>query len=152
MCGHLGVRLADKAAALSFQMGAQGLMVFDNAVMHDGNLALHISMGMGVAVRGFAVGGPAGVADTQASRQRMRLSQRFQRRNASRAFAYANAAVSQHGDACAVVSPVFQSPQPVQQNGLRILRANITYDSAHAFPSLTAAPAAAALADRPDSR
>ena len=128
---HLGIRLADKLAALLQQMTAQLHVIFNDAVMHHRQRALHIHMRVRVQVAGLAVGGPAGVADAEAARKGRSGGQFFQLGDAPRAFAHADLAFFQHGDARAVIPPVFQALQPVQQNRLRLSISDVTNNSAH---------------------
>ena len=40
-------------------------VIFNDAVVHQGNAAVFADMGVGVGIVGLTVGGPAGVADAQ---------------------------------------------------------------------------------------
>lgn len=44
------------------QLGLDGLVIFDNSVMDQGQQTVVPKMGVGVAVVGFTVGGPTGMA------------------------------------------------------------------------------------------
>ena len=71
----LGVGLAGKYIALGLQLGTQGFVVLDDAVVHQGHACRCIGighggdagamaeMGMGIAHRRLAVGGPAGMGN-----------------------------------------------------------------------------------------
>ena len=60
---HLGVGVREEGDARRLQLLPQAAVVFDDAVLHHRQLAAAIEMGVGVALLGPAVGGPAGVAD-----------------------------------------------------------------------------------------
>ena len=59
----LGVGLRAEDAAFAEKVGAQRLVVLDDAVVDDGDVARAVGVGMGVLERGPAVGSPAGVGD-----------------------------------------------------------------------------------------
>ena len=59
----LRVGVAAENVALGLELAFEGGVVFDDAVVDDGDRAVAAEMGMGVDVGGAAVGGPAGVAD-----------------------------------------------------------------------------------------
>ena len=63
----LRVRIGFKGLAHGLQVFLQDQVVFDDAVMYHADLAVGRHMGVGVFVRGRAVGGPAGMADAQAA-------------------------------------------------------------------------------------
>ena len=61
---RFGVRLGLEHVTVLFQLLAQEQIILDNAVMHNGNLAVRAAkVRMGVAVGRAAVGCPAGVPD-----------------------------------------------------------------------------------------
>ena len=61
----LGVGLGDELVALGDELGLEGEVVLDDAVMHHDERAGAVAMGVGVLLGGAAVGGPAGVADAE---------------------------------------------------------------------------------------
>ena len=67
MDDDLGVGFGLEEVIVALQFGLQVLIVLDDAVMDDGNLAR--GMGMGVVLGRAAMGGPAGVADADGAGQ-----------------------------------------------------------------------------------
>ncbi len=63
---HLRVRVGGEVDALAHQVLLELHVVFDDAVVDQGDPAVLADMGVGVDVIGLPVGGPAGVADAQA--------------------------------------------------------------------------------------
>ncbi len=57
----LGVGIGGEDIALGAQFAAQGFVIFDDAVVHDGNAARYVRVG--IAFAGNAMRGPAGVGD-----------------------------------------------------------------------------------------
>ena len=70
MHNDLGIRLTFKMIALFHQLFPQRHIVFDDTVMHHSKAAVVADMGMGVDIRRRSVGGPAGVSNTRAPRQK----------------------------------------------------------------------------------
>ena len=60
---HLRVRLRGKLKAGALQFLPQQLVVFNDAVVHQGDFAAHV--GVGINLTGNAVGGPAGVGNAR---------------------------------------------------------------------------------------
>ena len=58
-----GVGLGGELVAFLDELLLQGEVVFDDAVVHDDDLAGAVAMGVRVLFGGAAVGGPAGVTD-----------------------------------------------------------------------------------------
>lgn len=56
----------------------QGAVIFDDAVMDQGQAAGAVGVGVGVRVAGDAVGGPAGVADADVAGQGLFPDEVFQ--------------------------------------------------------------------------
>ena len=63
----LGIGVAVEADALAFELALERGVVFDDAVVDDGDLLAVAEVRMGVAVVGGAVRGPACVADAGAA-------------------------------------------------------------------------------------
>ena len=66
---HLGVRLGLEGDAQLLQMFLDFQIVFDDAVVDNGNTAVFADMGVGIDVVGFPVSGPTGMADAQVALQ-----------------------------------------------------------------------------------
>ena len=62
--GHFGIRGGDESVALGLQIKAQLGGVLDDAVVNDGDFAVHTGMRMCVHIARLAVGGPTRMADT----------------------------------------------------------------------------------------
>ena len=132
MHNDLGVGLAPEYEALALKLVAQRGIVFDDAVVDDGEFAVGGHMRVCVGVGGRAVGRPAGMADAGKAGQQ-RAVFRFFRKSVDMAGSldHMQLAVFLYGDACAVISAVFQLAQPVQQQRRRGLGAGKSYDSTH---------------------
>ena len=63
MGNHLSVSVGLEDVAFGLQALPQFAIVFDDAVLHHGNAASHIPVGVGVVFFRLAVGGPAGMAN-----------------------------------------------------------------------------------------
>ena len=137
MDDHLGVRLAQKDAAAGRELLAQGRVVFDDAVVDDGELAVVADVGVGVQVSGRAVGGPAGVAYAGVPGQVRAAVRLFtQCLDAPAGLGELQPGLAHDGETCRVVAPVFQGLQPLQQHRRRLAPACEADDSAHirSFP------------------
>jgi hypothetical protein len=121
MGDHFGIGIGDKAIAGGDQFVLEFLVIFDDAVMHHRHRIV-AEVGMGVALAGFAVGGPAGVGDAQrpahrfllqAFRQHLHLADRAQ----TGATGYP---AVQGDDTRRVIAAIFQPPQPFEQDGVTL--------------------------------
>ena len=143
-----GVRLAGKAVARGLQPGAQLLVVFDDAVVHQGDAALailrphlcavrpHAEVRVRVVHRGRAMRGPAGVGNAGVALQALGLALAGQVGHAGNAAHAAQAACrirrrGLHGHAAGVVATVFQPLQALHQHGNDVARGNRADDAAH---------------------
>ena len=111
-------------------------MIFNDAVVNDRNIALHIRMRMGVQVAGLAMGGPAGVPNAQRARQGMLRQPLTKVVQAPLCLGHAKLSRLHDRHARAVIPAIFQVRQAVQQNVLRIFRTNVANDAAHAVEFL----------------
>ena len=127
---HLGVRLALKGDALGHQVGLQGAVILDDAIVDDAHTGGGV--GMAVHIAGFAVGGPAGVSDAaEALGQALCLQLAAEHFQPSLALDDVDAALQRQRNACGVIPTIFQLFQPVQQHFLRTALSRITYDATH---------------------
>ena len=135
--GHLRIGGGVEAVALPGQLFPQLLIVFDNAVVNGHHIAVIGAMGVGIVLAGFAVGGPAGVADAAGARQGQTvvglLRQRFQPALGFHHL-YRIGSVP-NGQTGGVVAPIFQTGQPLQQDGGSRLMAGKTNNSTHSASS-----------------
>ncbi len=118
--------------ALGQQPVFQRAEVFDHAVVNHGDRAISAEMGMGVAIGGRSMRGPAGVAHADFARDRMPPELFDQSVDAAGTFGDLQPAAADGGDARAVIAAVFQSPQSLDQKIDGITPADITHDSTHA--------------------
>src|SRR5205807_8454182 len=101
---------------------------------HD--LAGAVTMRMSVLFRGAAMRGPARVSDAPAAFQRLEANRFFQ--VAQLAFRTAHLqrsaiSIAANGNACGVISAIFQASEALNNDGHNPLFAYVTYDSAHKF-------------------
>jgi hypothetical protein len=113
---HLGVGVAGHLDAGGLQIRAQTREVFDDPVVHHGDLPGRLGVRVRIAVRRAAVGGPTGVPDTGPTGQSMRarIQATLQIGQHTRFLGDAQTTQPvQDGDARGVVSAVFQATQPI---------------------------------------
>ena len=117
--------------AARLQRAAQLEKIFDNAVVHKHYALARAKVRVGVALRGFAVRGPARMPNAGAALQRLGAHKRLQPFQFARFTPHRDGAVFQHGQAGGVVAAVLQPAQPVQNDGGGGLAANVSDDSTH---------------------
>ena len=127
-----------KLVAFFDQLLLQADVVLNDAVVHDDDLAGAVAMRMSVLFRGAAVGGPARVADAIGAIERLQADHLFQ--VAQLAFGAAHLQPCHH---CR--QPRFRpshtrdipASQAVDNDRNHPLLADVTYNSAHNFLTLT---------------
>ena len=62
MCGHLRIGFAEAFDTFSTERFGERLVIFDDSVVNEGELAAIGEMGVGVEISGASVSGPACVA------------------------------------------------------------------------------------------
>ena len=127
----LGVGLGQEGVPLADQLVPEGLVILDDAVMHQRQLAGLVEVGMGVFIGHAAVGGPAGVADADGAPRRVLEDEAGQVRDPPHALARVDRAVMEGRHAGRVITAVLEPPQPVQQDGRRFRLADIADNAAH---------------------
>ena len=127
---HLAVGVAGEHPALGLQFGLQLGEVLDDAVVHHRHTAGDVRVG--VAFGRGAVGGPAGVADAGLGAQRLALQHRLQFAQLARRAAALQHAVHLGGDAGAVITPVFEALEALDQATRHGGLADDSDDAAHA--------------------
>ena len=75
---RLGVGLGPELDPLSFEVGAHRGVILDDAVVDQGEAAGRVDMGVGVAVGGGPVGGPAGMGDADRAGDRLAVEPGFE--------------------------------------------------------------------------
>ena len=108
----LGVGFGDELVALRGQLALQLEIVFDDAVVDDDDAAGAVAVGMGVLFGWAAVRGPARVADAEGAVERMVAQDVFEISQLAGGAPKLErvAAGLTHGDACRVVTAVFEAP------------------------------------------
>ena len=140
----LGVGLAREPGAPGGEILPERAEVLDDAVVHDRDAARDV--GMGVGLRGRAVGRPACVADARTAPGRGGLAELvLEIDELAPGAPPVDGAVDQRRDAGGVVAPVFQPAQAVDEEPRRVGMADDPDDAAHGsvFPSRRRAVAAA---------
>ena len=130
MSDDLGIRFAREVHPVGDQLFAKLKVVFDDAVVHDRNVA--DGMGVGVGFVGAPVGRPSSVPEAELSHE-WSLTQGFSKvaQFADRTHDFDRLAVV-HGQPRRVIAAVFQPPKPVQQYRRRFTTAYVPDDSTHA--------------------
>ena len=140
---HLGVGVAGKRSALAGEIGAEGGVVFDGAVVdEDDPLAVGGLGGVGVCVLlgDLAVGGPAGVGDAGPAVAGLWVSglirqHLFEDADASDAACDADAGGRLHRDSRRVVAAIFQPLEPLNQEGRSFVWSDVSDNATHTqFP------------------
>ncbi len=126
----LGVGLAGEFIAALLQFGAQLVVVFDDAVVHQRN-AVAAEVRVRVVYFGCAVRGPARVGDAGAGSNAILGHAGFQLGHAGSAARALELAALVHRHATAVVAAVFQALQAFDQDGDDVAVADRADDAAH---------------------
>ena len=133
MRDHLGVCLAGERMTALRELGAQLLVVLDDAVEHDGHAPRAVVVRVGVLVAGPAVRRPARVAEPDRGlRRSLSAARREQRVQVADGAHRLEAAVLHEDDACRVVAAVLKPLQAVEDDGLARASPGVAYDAAHA--------------------
>ena len=96
--------------------------------MNNGDIAGAVKVRMGIRLRWRPVRCPPGVANAELTAEPWRRF--FQRLYSDGIFTYLNATV-RCGYAAGVITTVLEPPQAIEEYGLSLLTANVTYDAAH---------------------
>ena len=128
-CHGLGVGLGFKSDPVFGQFGAQFAVVFDDAVMHNGDRAGLVRVG--VVDRWRTMGGPASVANPGFARQRVMDQQVTQVDQLAYRPATPQRPVIHSGNAGAIISAIFQPFQRFNQNRGDLMLPQNTYNSTH---------------------
>ena len=137
MDDDLRVRLTMEPEPLGLQHLAQLHEVFDDAVLHDGELAVVAHMRVGVRLRRRAVRCPARMAEADIAVKIatvMRFGQQIL--DLAAGLGKLNRAAVEHGDAGRVITAVFELLQPFEKDRRSLLRADVSNDSTHSQFSL----------------
>src|SRR5690606_3682602 len=121
MGDDFGIGLAFELVAGGAQFAAQFVVVFDDAVVHQGNARLAAvlarEMGLGVVGGRCAMGGPAGMGNAGEAGQLFLLDFALELGHALGAARAAQGAIHVYGHAAGVIAAVFEAFKAFDQNG-----------------------------------
>ena len=109
----LGVGIGAPGDPARAQFPAQGVEILDDPIMDHGDALIGVRVGVGQI--GDTMGGPAGMPDPGAARQRTVLNDLGEVMQLAFSPPAVDATVDQRRDPGAVVAPVFEPTQPVEQ-------------------------------------
>ena len=119
------------------QLVTQFAEVLDDAVVDDGDTARAVAVGMGIEVAGAPVSGPARVTKSDSGPRRIAAESVLEHGDLAGPLLHEQIAlVRDQGDAGRVVAAVFETPQPIQQDGACCSGPGVSDDSAHVSTSL----------------
>ena len=110
------------------------LIILNDADVDEVNGPVMRCVGVRVDLRDSAVSGPTGVGNASGAFHRPGKN-RLQISNLSHSFVRVNDRPVINGDTRGVVSPVFQSPQTLDQNGEGLLVSDVAKNTAHGITS-----------------
>jgi len=116
--------------ALLLQVRFQRRVVFNDAVVNNGNPLRSGIVGVGILVVGLAVGGPAGVAHADVSMGVFGSDKSFELTDLTFFLVDVQLAVEQ-GYASGVVTPIFKPMQTFNNDGAGLTIADISNNAAH---------------------
>ena len=129
---HFGIRIRGEGMPPGLQFIFQFLEILDNPVMDNGNSAILGNMGMGVSLHRKSMRGPSGMPDSRKNRNRLFSRDFFfQYGKFSRRFDNVEPALLFKGHAGGIIAAIFQTPQPVNQQGNGRFSSSISNNSAH---------------------
>ena len=138
MRDDFGVGVRGEVITRSTQLGTQGLVVFDDAVVHDRE-PIRRNMRMRIALGRHAMGRPASVRDADGAVSRGGVDGVLQHLHlAHRTHALERARAIEHGDTRRVVATVLEPPQALDQDGDDISLRDRADNSAHVLDRLPA--------------
>ncbi len=112
----------------------QGLLedgvIFDNAVVHQCQPAIARLMWVGVDIVRLTVRGPSRMSDADGSLYLAVGGVLFELSHLAFSFVHMDATVEQSNTG-AVITAVFESPEPFDENGVGLARSNVSYNSTH---------------------
>ena len=125
------VRVGREFVSGGFQAFPQIGVVFDDAVVDDGEETFLVGMRMGIAFAGDAVRGPAGMRDAGVHVLLAGGTLRLQVDDFADGFDGQDGFPVQETDARGIVAAVFQAFESVDEKGESGLRPGVSYNSAH---------------------
>ena len=126
---RIGLRL--EFVPLGLQFEPEFVVVLDDPVVNDGNAActVHVRMRIGFGWR--AMSGPAGVPDPRGAADGPGFQRKVKVCQLADGFPPVQRAVLQYGNACRVITAVFQALQPLHEKRNAVTRTGVTYNAAH---------------------
>ena len=132
MSKHFGVGFADQVVAAVCEQFSKGLVVLDDAIVDDCNASLTSGVRVCVHVARGAVCGPPRVSYAHSALGFVFPNVGFQVGHfALLLFDAQQVLVFQRGDARAVITPVFEAFQPVNEDGVGFLGPEVSDNSTH---------------------
>ena len=129
---HLGVGLGAESVTLFLEHCPQGLVVLDDAVVHQREVAALAEVWVGVDGVGLAVGRPAGVGYADGARHIFGGTLVFEGLHFARGLVDVEIALgADHADAGRVVAAIFEPVETLDKNWVSLLLTDISYYSAH---------------------
>ena len=130
---HFGIGLALEHVANALQLGAQFVVVFDDAVMHQRNTCFALAGEMRVSIVSSrrAVRCPAGVSNAGKALQMICLDLFLQLGHALSTACPQQLALRMNSNAARIVAPVLQTLQTFQQHGNNIALRHSANNSTH---------------------
>src|ERR1700678_1280941 len=113
----LGIRFRAEGITLALKRRAQGIVIFNDAVVHDRETVFGC-MRMRITLARDAVCGPAGMGDTDRSMARRAVERFLECANlADGSKACQMTGTVDHGDTCRIITSIFEPPQPLHEDG-----------------------------------
>ncbi len=138
---HLGVSVTDKGVAVGFEAGAKGFVILDDAVVNHSEPSKPRSMRVGVDVIGRPVRGPSGVSDAHGAGRNFVANKGQKVLDLSFFLFYLDGICPiKNGNTSAVVSAVFESLQPFDENGEAVFITYVSNNTAHRNTNLITIP------------
>uniref|UniRef100_E6QK49 Uncharacterized protein n=1 Tax=mine drainage metagenome TaxID=410659 RepID=E6QK49_9ZZZZ len=133
MSDDLRVGFGDEDVALRGEFTLEFEVVLDDAVVNDDDAPGAVAVGMGVLFGGSSVSGPSGMSDAVGASERMEAEHLFDVAQfaggaSNGEFFFAGAA---DGNASGIIAAIFETAQPLDDDGDDLTGANVTDDSAH---------------------
>ncbi|MNQ83516.1 hypothetical protein D3C85_985990 [compost metagenome] len=129
---HFGIGVGGEHVTQCLELFAQGFVVFDDAVVHHGQIAGEVRVS--VAFTGCAVGCPTGVGNPQATCQRLSFQSLLQFADLARTtHTLKRVVVGKYRNTSAVIAPVFKALEALEQNGGDVTFRNRADNSTHAI-------------------
>ena len=127
-----GIGFGGELMSFFGELPLQRNVILDDPVMHDDDSPRAIAMRVSIFFSGTAVGGPAGMADSIGSIERLEADNFFE--VAEFAFGAADlqaVTIAANRDTGGVITAIFEPPQTIQNDRYNPLLANISDNSAH---------------------